>query len=110
MRQRKLEAWARWRGLVAEQSQSGQSVAGFCIERGLRSSQFFAWKRRLREAEAAKFVAVEVTPVREASWPASAAHSGAIKVRLCRGRSMVVAPGFDAHHLRALLSVLEAKA
>jgi hypothetical protein len=71
MRQRKAEAWTKWRGLVAEQSQSGQSVAGFCSERGLRSGQFFAWKKRLRETEAAKFVAVEVAPVREAKWPAS---------------------------------------
>jgi hypothetical protein len=110
MRQRKAEAWAKWRGLVAEQSQSRQSVAGFCSERGLRSGQFFAWKKRLREAEAAKFVAVEVAPVPEAQWLASAMHSGAIEVRLCRGRSIVVEPGFDAHHLRALLSVLEAEA
>jgi len=110
MRQRKSEAWTKWRGLVAEQSQSGQSVAGFCIERGLRSGQFFAWKKRLRETETAKFVAVEVAPVREAIWPTSAMHIGAIEVRLCRGRSIVVEPGFDAHHLRALLSVLEAEA
>ncbi len=110
MRQRKAEAWAKWRGLVAEQNQSGQSVAAFCSERGLRSGQFFAWKKRLREAEAAKFVAVEVAPVAEAKWPAPVVHSGAIEVRLGRGRSLVVEPGFDAHHLRALLSVLEAEA
>src|ERR1017187_8319105 len=102
MKQRKAEAWARWRGLVAEQSQSGQSVAGFCSERGLRSGQFFAWKKRLRETEAAKFVAVEVAPVREAKWPSSVRHSGTIEVRLCRGRSILVEPGFEAHHLRAL--------
>jgi transposase-like protein len=110
MRQRKAEAWAKWRGLVAEQSQSGQSVSGFCSERGLRSGQLFAWKKRLREAEAAKFVAVEVAPVRETKCPAAVVHSEAIEVRLGRGRSLMVEPGFDAHHLRALLSVLEAEA
>ena len=46
--------------LVSEQSQSGQSVAAFCRERGLRVSHFFEWKKRLREAEAAKFVEVKV--------------------------------------------------
>lgn len=110
MRQRKAEAWTKWRALIAEQNQSGQSVAAFCSERGLRSGQFFAWKKRLREAEAAKFVAVEVMADAEMKRPASVAHSGAIEVRLGRGRSLMVEPGFDAYHLRAVLSVLEAEA
>lgn len=110
MRQRKSEAWTKWRALVAEQNQSGHSVAAFCSERDLRSGQFFAWKKRLREAEAAQFVAVEVAPVAETKRPATVVHSRAIEVRLSRGRSLVVEPGFDAHHLRALISVLEAEA
>jgi hypothetical protein len=109
MRQRKAEAWTKWRGLVAEQNQSGQSAGAFCRERGLRSGQFFAWKKRLRDTEAPKFVAVEVAPVRETKRAAPVLGSGAIKVRLCRGRSLVVEPGFDAVHLRELLSVLEAE-
>ena len=108
MRQRRAEAWSKWRALVGEQEQSGQSVAAFCRERGLRSGQFFAWKKRLRDREAAKFVAVEVTPVAEAGKPALGVPGGAIEVRLAGGRSLVVEPGFDAHHLRALLLVLEA--
>lgn len=35
MNQRRDQAWAKWRNLVSEQEQSGQSVAGFCRERGL---------------------------------------------------------------------------
>lgn len=108
MRQRRAEAWAKWRALVGEQEQSGRSVAAFCRERGLRSGRFFAWKKRLRDREAAKFVAVEVTPVAEAGKPALGVPGGAIEVRLAGGRSLVVEPGFDAHHLRALLLVLEA--
>lgn len=108
MRERKTEMWAKWGGLVTEQRQSGQGVAAFCRERGLKSGQFFAWKKRLREAEASQFVAVEVAPVAEAKWPASVVRSGAIEVRLGGGRSLVVEPGFDAGHLRALLLVLEA--
>ena len=34
----------------------------------------------------------------------------AIEVRLNAGRSIVVEPGFDAGHLRALLAVLESRA
>ena len=124
MRHRKSEAWAKWRVLVAEQNQSGQGVAAFCRERGLRSGQFFAWKKRLREVDAggpgedslsavppvARFVAVEVAADAETKRPAPAMHGGAIEVRLGRSRSLVVERGFDAHHLRALLSVLEAEA
>ena len=110
MRRRKVEAWAKWRGLVSEQMESGLGVAAFCRERGLKSGQFFAWKKRLREAEAAKFVAVEVAPDAETRKPAPVMRGGALEVRLGRGRSIVVEPGFDAHHLRALLLVLEAEA
>lgn len=101
--------WAKWRALVAEQGASGQSVTRFCFERGLSSGQFFAWKKRLREGEATQFVALELTPVVETKWSATAA-SRAIEVRLMGGRSLVVEPGFDVHHLRALLSVLEGEA
>ena len=55
-------------------------------------------------------MAVEVAPAAETKWPATVVHSGAIEVRLGRGRSLLVEPGFDAHHLRALISVLEAEA
>jgi hypothetical protein len=34
----------------------------------------------------------------------------AIEVRLSKGRSVLVEPGFDASHLRALLAVLEREA
>src|ERR1700747_293458 len=43
--------WEKWRAIVSEQIASGQSVAAFCKERGVTSSQVFAWKKRLREAE-----------------------------------------------------------
>ena len=121
MRQRGAEVWAKWRGLVSEQHESGKSVAEFCLERGLATSQLFAWKRRVREADAAhpsdedlslgtpgaQFMSVEVASAAETKRPAPVMPGGAIEVRLGGGRSLVVEPGFDAHHLRALLAVLE---
>ncbi|MGA9667982.1 MAG: hypothetical protein WBQ94_02170 [Terracidiphilus sp.] len=105
MKRGRTEEWAKWRRLVSEQIASRQTVAAFCRDRGLRDWQFYDWKKRVREAEAAKFVAVEVGALAEQA-PASAGR--AIEVRLPRSRSLVVEPGFDAGHLRALLSVLEA--
>ena|ERR1022692_1508712 len=43
MNQRREQAWAKWRDLVSEQEQSGQSVAAFCRDRELARSQFKLW-------------------------------------------------------------------
>ena len=105
MKRGRTEERAKWRGLVSEQIASGQTVAAFCRDRGLRDWQFYDWKKRVREAGASKFVAVEVAAVAE---PVSAVPGKAIEVRLLRARTLMVELGFDARHLRALLSVLEA--
>lgn len=109
MRERGGELWAKWRGLVSEQQASGQSVSAFCHARGMTSSQLFSWKKRLREAEKAKFVEVRVAADKEPHEPETTAKRGrTIEIRLVRGCSLVVEQGFDADHLRALLAVLEA--
>jgi hypothetical protein len=102
MKHGRTEEWAKWRRLVSEQIASGQTVATFCRDRGLRDWQFYDWKKRVREAGASKFVAA-------VAKQGPAATGRAIEVGLPRGRSIVIEPGFDAHHLRALLSVLEAE-
>jgi len=107
MRQLRAEDWSKWRGLVSAQIASGQTVAMFCSERGLRDWQLYEWKKRVREAEAVKFVSVEVASEEE---PAPVTIGKAIEIRLPRGRSLVVEPGFDADHLRAVLLILEAEA
>ena len=106
MKQRSEQAFAKWRNLISEQGRSGQSVAAFCRERGLPNAYFFYWKKRLRQA-ATPFVAVQIANAKQA--PARAALSTTIEVRLSHGRSrsLVVAPNFDADHLRGLLAVLE---
>jgi hypothetical protein len=83
-------------------------VAGFCRERGLCAPHFFAWKKRLSEAEATKFVAVKLaaSAVPETREP----YPETVEVQLKNGRSLRVAPGFDPGHVRALLAVLEAEA
>ena len=102
--------WEKWRAIVSEQIASGQSVAAFCKERGVTSSQVFAWKKRLREAERAQFVEVQIKPAEPPRESGIRQQDKAIEVRLCRGRIIAVEPGFDADHLRALLAVLEPEA
>ena len=105
MKQQSEQTFAKWRNLVSEQGRSGQSVAAFCRERGLPNAYFFYWKKRLRQAATPQFVAVQIANAKQA--PARAALSTTIEVRLSHGRGLVVAPNFDADHLRALLAVLE---
>ena len=109
MKQLRAELWTKWRGLVSEQSQSGQTVSGFCRDRGFRDSLFYDWKKRIREGEAAKFVEVKLKEPSEQRKPSPERYP-AIEIRLSKGRSLLVGPGFDAGHLRALLAVLEAEA
>jgi transposase-like protein len=108
-RKRGREAWAKWRGLVSEQGRSGQGVTAFCRERGFCASQFFAWKKRLSQAAAGQFVEVQVVGAGAAAQP-TAAQSRAMEVRLGGGRCVLVEPGFDAGHLRAVLAALETRA
>jgi transposase-like protein len=107
MKQRGKKAWTKWRELVSEQGRSGQSVAAFCRQRGLCAPHFFAWKKRLSQAEAAKFVEVKLAA---ATPEPSAGRGSAIEIRLKNDRSLVVGPGFEANHLRALLAVVESGA
>ena len=108
MNEHREQALAKWRVLVAEQEQSGQSVAAFCQTRELPRSQLIYWKRRLRDAQGAPFVEVQLAQLSaEPRVQARALGSTSIEVRLRNGRSLMVAASFDARHLRALLAVVE---
>jgi small ligand-binding sensory domain FIST len=107
MQGRWREAYVKWRGLIAEQSGCGQSVAVFCRDRGLTTGQFFAWKQRLRRAAEEQFVEVQVE--RTAAQETRTIRGSAIEVHLAEGRRIFVEPGFDAEHLRAVVAALETR-
>jgi transposase-like protein len=100
MTKRSKKAWTKWRRLVREHARSGQTVMAFCRKRGLCRPYFFTWKKRLQEDTQAKFLEVQVTE--------GAPAGDAVEIRLQNGRSLMVRPGFDAEHVRALLAVVEA--
>jgi hypothetical protein len=108
MRVRGAEVEAKWRGLISEQEQSGKTVAEFCRERGIAASKLYSWKRRCVGAKMdSGFVRLRVAAGVKTEQLAMT-RSG-IEVRLIGGRSLVVEPGFDASHLRALVAVLESR-
>ena len=102
----KREVASKWSGLISEQSESGQTVEAFCRERGLTTSQFYTWRKRLRGSAAQQFLEVQVmrTPEKPVIAP-----SRAIEIRLAEGRRVVVEPGFDPNHLRAVVAALETR-
>src|SRR5262249_14984594 len=95
----------QWRHWIAEWRASGLSVRAFWGRRGLAPPSFYHWRRVLerRAAEKAAFVPVQVV-----ADPTSA-RASVLEVVLNDGRTVRVAPGFDAVTLRQLLAVLEGR-
>ena len=100
--ERKEHQWRRW---IDEWQTSGLSARAFCERRGLTVASFYAWRRALqrRAAEKATFVPVQVLP------DAVQTQTSALEVLLPDGRTVRVAPGFDAATLRQVLAVLEGR-
>ena len=100
--ERKERLWRRW---IGEWQTSGLSARAFCERRGLTAASFYAWRRVLqrRDAEKAAFVPVQLVA------GAGPIQVSALEVVLADGRTVRVAPGFDAATLRQLLAVLEGR-
>ena len=99
---RKEQQWRRW---IGEWRASGLSVRAFCDRRGLAIPTFYAWRRTLerRAAEQPAFVPVQVVA------DGVPAQASSLEVVLHGGRTVRVAPEFDAATLRQLLAVLEGR-
>jgi len=105
----KTEKLGKWRSLIAEQKESGQSAVAFCRTRGLREALLYYWKKQLQEVAGSQFVEVQVAKPDLCERDSRATLGSTIEVRLHNGRSLMVAPEFNAGHLRALLAVLESE-
>jgi transposase len=94
------QQWRRW---IQQWQASGLTVRAFCARHALAVPSFYAWRRQLRQRDAAAgtFVPVRVVPDEE---PAPATR---LEIVLAGGRRLRVAPGFDPATLHQLLAVLE---
>ena len=92
----------QWRRLIQLWKNSGLTVRAFCARHHLTQPSFYAWRRELRQRDAATtFVLVRVVTDDQ---PAS---STPIEILLAGGRSVRITPGFDPATLRQLLEVLQ---
>jgi hypothetical protein len=109
-------AWSKWAGLIEAQGASGISASRFCAERGVPTSSFFAWKRKIRERAGGShvsrsslgFVEAKVVgrgPAREERG--SMGGVGGVAIELRGGRRVAVVRGFDRELLREVLAALE---
>jgi hypothetical protein len=97
---RKEHQWRRW---IEDWRTSRLSVRTFCARHGLSQQSFYAWRRELQRRDAAPpaFVPVRVVG---ADVPAA---GRSIEVVLRGGRTVRVAPGFDAATLQQVVAALE---
>ena len=95
--------------LVSEQSakrSDGEGILSWPWSFGIRFST--TGRSGFARAKSGEFVEVKVKEPGEQRKLAPERYQ-AIEIRLSKGRSLLVEPGFDASHLRALLAVLETK-
>src|SRR5262245_11341614 len=100
--EQKERQWRRW---ISQWRASGLSVRAFCDRHGLATPSFYHWRRVLqrRAVERSAFVPVQVVA------DAVPTQASALEVVLMDGRTVRIAPGFDAATLRQLLAVLEGR-
>jgi hypothetical protein len=105
-RTRDEEKERQWRRRIDQWRASGLSVRAFCARHGLATASFYNWRRVLQRRAADEqpaFVPVHVVA------GAAPDQASALEVVLTDGRTVRVAPGFDATTLRRLLAVLEGR-
>jgi hypothetical protein len=100
----RTERVAYWRGLVAQQSESGLKAAAFCREHQINLHLFYRWRHRFRDkqltSESAGFF--ELVPcAQQVQYPGSG-----IRIRLGNTLSIEVERGFDPVTLRAVIETI----
>src|SRR5687768_9236291 len=105
---RNLERWQSWRDVIRRQEESGLSVAAFCREQQVPPASFFAWRKKLAEADqdenASQQAQVKFVPIELSPCTPSAANFEIVGPTGSRG---VVPAQFEAESLRVILCVLQ---
>jgi putative transposase len=90
-----------WRQRVGQQESSGQSIRGFCRERGLKEHAFYGWRQRLRKQN---------TPVRFALVESKSAANSVPPIELMLASGDRLRIPNDAATLKLVLAVLREQA
>ena len=99
-----------WQGVVREAARSGLSNREFCRQRGLTTSQFYWWQRRLQrqpQGGARRPQAGSGRPSFALVSADGAPVETGIELVLAGGQRLRIAKGVDAPTLRTVLAVVE---
>jgi hypothetical protein len=100
----------KWREVLGEQRQSGQSVREFCREQGLKEASFYRWRqvigRRDTEATQAEVSLASVVLVEDRDNESSYFGPTAIEIVLCGGTMVRVPHDSTSGQLGMVLEVL----
>jgi hypothetical protein len=114
-KRRRVRAEHRWRGIVDEWRNSGQSASEFGANRGVHKGTLYFWSCRLKKMDAARstidetttpcFMPVEV--VEDGSLqPQQSQESPAIEVTLSQGDKIRVPQGADLLQFSQIVAAL----
>jgi hypothetical protein len=96
---------SHWRTILARWRSSQLSVRAFCRAEGLSEPTFYAWRRKLDQAESKEPAFLPVHVVADLVEPPVIPG---IEIILANGRCLRVQPGFDPTTLVKLIDLLEA--
>lgn len=116
-----------WRGILAEQQQSGLTHSEFCRQKSISKNSYFWYKRELarrdgkrstsgarlkceRQRQATKPVSLVPVTIRAKNAPGEPGAAERFEVELRHGRVLRIPPAFRAEDLRRLLTILEEEA
>lgn len=115
----RTEREGRWRELMRQRSESGQSRVDFCRERGIKTCSMRYWERKMRRADGGLgrsvprvlgggFVGVQLAPGRE--WEERERSGGdGVLTAWVGGVRLEIGRGFDAEVLRGVVDVLRGR-
>ena len=110
----KGEREAFWRRQIDDWAQGGQTISGFCRERGLTESAFHLWKRELGPKTSRRHTgrkksqssAPRLVPISVAAMPTSALTLDAVLGGLMIMRTYPARASPDPRPLRATLNII----
>lgn len=89
-----------WRRVIAGQEAVGASVRVYCREQGIGEHSFYAWRRRLREADPVRFALVDTSGL------GTSDRSPKLELVLATGERLRIGAGVDAATLRTVVEIL----
>ena len=84
-----LSTAEKWVEIIKSQRSSGESVKGYCLERGLQEHQYYYWRRKLAKAESSAFTELTVIPQPAASCNIVLTLPGGYKLEIPSSRGSV---------------------